>query len=54
MNWLKDQHSQVAKEILALKAAWTALSGIWAQLAGLCEMPWSSVAPQQLPQLGIG
>ncbi|KAH9824444.1 dynein heavy chain, N-terminal region 1-domain-containing protein [Melampsora americana] len=40
----------VAEEISDLKAVWTALSGIWAQLAELREMPWSSVTPRKLRQ----
>lgn len=40
----------VAEEVSDLKAVWTALSGIWSQLAELREMPWSSVTPRKLRQ----
>lgn len=40
----------VAEEVSDLKAVWTALSGIWAQIAELREITWSSVTPRKLRQ----
>ncbi|PLW56951.1 hypothetical protein PCANC_02857 [Puccinia coronata f. sp. avenae] len=45
-----DRLDPVAEEISDLKAVWTALSGIWAQLAELRETTWSSVTPRKLRQ----
>ncbi|KAI9606639.1 hypothetical protein H4Q26_006175 [Puccinia striiformis f. sp. tritici PST-130] len=45
-----DRLDPVAEEISDLKAVWTALSGIWSQLAELRETTWSSVTPRKLRQ----
>ncbi|CAH7685017.1 dynein heavy chain, N-terminal region 1-domain-containing protein [Phakopsora pachyrhizi] len=45
-----DQLDPVAEEITDLKAVWTALSGIWSQLAELRDTMWSSVTPRKLRQ----
>lgn len=45
-----DRLDPVIEEIRDLKAVWTALSGIWAQIAELRETPWSSVTPRKLRQ----
>ncbi|KNZ60995.1 dynein heavy chain 1, cytosolic, partial [Puccinia sorghi] len=37
LEHIYNNHHHVAEEISDLKAAWTALSGIWAQLGELCE-----------------
>lgn len=33
----------IVEELADLKAVWTALSGVWAQIAEIREMSWSSV-----------
>ncbi len=38
----------VFEELRDLKAVWTALSGIWAQIAELREIVWASVQPRKL------
>ncbi|KAH9443941.1 hypothetical protein Pst134EB_026330 [Puccinia striiformis f. sp. tritici] len=45
-----DRLDPVAEETSDLKAVWTAPSGIWSQLAKLCETTWSSVTPRKLRQ----
>ncbi|KAG8927614.1 Cytoplasmic dynein 1 heavy chain 1 [Tulasnella sp. 418] len=40
----------VSEELKDLKAVWTALSGIWSQIAELKEMSWASVQPRKLRQ----
>jgi dynein heavy chain 1, cytosolic len=41
----------VFEELRDLKAVWTALSGIWSQIAELKEIPWASVQPRRLRQM---
>lgn len=38
----------VFEELRDLKAVWTALSGIWAQIGELREIVWASVQPRKL------
>lgn len=38
----------IFEELRDLKAVWTALSGIWAQIAELREIMWASVQPRKL------
>ncbi|MBW4947936.1 hypothetical protein, partial [Klebsiella pneumoniae] len=38
----------VFEELKDLKAVWTALSGIWAQITELREITWASVQPRKL------
>lgn len=38
----------VFEELRDLKAVWTALSGIWSQVAELREMSWATVQPRRL------
>ncbi|KAH8120470.1 dynein heavy chain protein 1 [Phellopilus nigrolimitatus] len=38
----------VFEELRDLKAVWTALSGIWAQVNELRDIPWASVQPRKL------
>lgn len=45
-----DRLDPVIEEIRDLKSVWTALSGIWAQIAELRESPWSSITPRKLRQ----
>lgn len=45
-----DRLDPVIEEIRDLKAVWTALSGIWSQIAELRDTPWSSVTPRKLRQ----
>ncbi|MBW0465869.1 hypothetical protein O181_005584 [Austropuccinia psidii MF-1] len=45
---VNDRLDPVAEEIADLKAVWTALSGVWSQLAELRETPWSSVTSRKL------
>jgi dynein heavy chain 1 len=40
----------VFEELKDLKAVWTALSGIWSQIAELREMAWATVQPRKLRQ----
>ncbi|KAG8867814.1 hypothetical protein FRC20_004812 [Serendipita sp. 405] len=40
----------VTEELRDLKQVWTALSGIWSQIAELREIPWSSVQPRKVRQ----
>jgi len=40
----------VFEELRDLKAVWTALSGIWSQIAELRETLWSSVQPRKIRQ----
>lgn len=40
----------VFEELRDLKAVWTALSGIWNQIAELREMAWATVQPRKLRQ----
>ncbi|KAG2160116.1 dynein heavy chain and region D6 of dynein motor-domain-containing protein [Suillus bovinus] len=40
----------VFEELRDLKAVWTALSGVWSQIADLREMSWSVVQPRKLRQ----
>jgi dynein heavy chain 1, cytosolic len=40
----------VLEELRDLKAVWTALSGIWSQIAELKETPWGSVQPRKIRQ----
>jgi dynein heavy chain 1, cytosolic len=40
----------VFEELRDLKAVWTALSGIWAQIAELREIAWATVQPRKLRQ----
>lgn len=40
----------VFEELKDLKAVWTALSGIWNQIAELREIPWGTVQPRKLRQ----
>lgn len=40
----------VIEEIRDLKAVWTALSGVWSQIAEMREMPWSTLQPRKLRQ----
>lgn len=40
----------VFEELRDLKAVWTALSGIWSQIAGLKEIAWATVVPRKLRQ----
>lgn len=41
----------VFEELRDLKAVWTALSGVWNQVAELREMSWSAVQPRKLRQV---
>lgn len=41
----------VFEELRDLKAVWTALSGVWNQVAELREMNWSAVQPRKLRQV---
>ena len=45
-----DRLEPVVDEIRDLKAVWTALSGVWAQVAELRETLWSSVQARKLRQ----
>ncbi|GAA5826137.1 hypothetical protein JCM11251_007177 [Rhodosporidiobolus azoricus] len=45
-----DRLDPVLEEIRDLKAVWTALSGVWAQLAELRETLWSTVQPRKIRQ----
>jgi hypothetical protein len=38
-----DRLSPVIEELNDLKAVWTALSGVWAQIADIREMSWSTI-----------
>ena len=38
-----DKLAPIVEELADLKAVWTALSGVWAQIAEIREMSWSSV-----------
>lgn len=40
----------IFEELRDLKAVWTALSGIWSQIAELREMSWATVQPRKLRQ----
>lgn len=40
----------VIEELRDLKAVWTALSGIWSQIAELRDTPWASVQPRKVRQ----
>ncbi|KAF8665172.1 hypothetical protein AX16_000636 [Volvariella volvacea WC 439] len=40
----------VFEELRDLKAVWTALSGIWSQIAELRDMAWATVQPRKLRQ----
>ena len=46
----EEQLVPVIEEIRDLKAVWTALSGVWAQINDLRETLWSSVQPRKLRQ----
>lgn len=43
-----DRLGPVLEEISDLKAVWTALSGVWAQIAELREMLWTAVQSRKL------
>lgn len=45
-----DRLEPVVEEIRDLKAVWTALSGLWAQLSELRDALWTSVQPRKLRQ----
>lgn len=45
-----DRLSPVIEELSDLKAVWTALSGVWAQIADIREMSWSTIQVR-LPDL---
>lgn len=45
-----DRLEPVLEEIRDLKAVWTALSGVWAQIAELRETLWSSIQSRKLRQ----
>ncbi|KAL8276643.1 hypothetical protein RQP46_010992 [Phenoliferia psychrophenolica] len=45
-----DRLEPVLEEIRDLKAVWTALSGVWAQIAELRDTLWSSIQPRKLRQ----
>lgn len=40
----------IIEELRDLKAVWTALSGVWSQIAELRDTPWSSIQPRKLRQ----
>jgi dynein heavy chain 1 len=40
----------VFEELRDLKEVWTALSGIWIQIAGLKDVAWATVQPRKLRQ----
>ena len=40
----------VFEELRDLKAVWTALSGVWAQIGELREIAWASVQPRKLKE----
>lgn len=46
-----DRLGPVVEELRDLKAVWTALSGVWAQIAEIREMSWSTIQPRKLRQL---
>ncbi|SCV72617.1 BQ2448_4154 [Microbotryum intermedium] len=46
-----DRLEPVREEIRDLKAVWTALSGVWAQIAEVRETLWTSVQARKLRQL---
>lgn len=43
-----DRLAPVLEEIRDLKAVWTALSGVWAQIAELRDTLWSSIQPRKV------
>ncbi|KAM0751755.1 hypothetical protein T439DRAFT_218203 [Meredithblackwellia eburnea MCA 4105] len=45
-----DRLEPVFEEIRDLKAVWTALSGVWAQISELRDTLWSSIQPRKLRQ----
>ncbi|GAA5960288.1 hypothetical protein JCM21900_000936 [Sporobolomyces salmonicolor] len=45
-----DRLEPVLEEIRDLKAVWTALSGVWAQIADLRDVLWSSIQSRKLRQ----
>ncbi|GEM09361.1 cytoplasmic dynein heavy chain 1 [Rhodotorula toruloides] len=45
-----DRLEPVLEEIRDLKAVWTALSGVWAQVADLRDTAWQSVQPRKVRQ----
>lgn len=45
-----DRLEPVVEEIRDLKAVWTALSGVWAQIAELSETLWSTIQPRKIRQ----
>ncbi|KAK4049755.1 dynein heavy chain [Microbotryomycetes sp. JL221] len=51
LDLVRDQRLEpVLEEIRDLKAVWTALSGVWAQVAELRDTMWSSVQARKLRQ----
>ncbi|CED84986.1 dynein heavy chain cytosolic [Phaffia rhodozyma] len=44
----EDRLSVVLEELRDLKAVWTALSGVWAQIADIREMNWTTIQPRKL------
>ncbi|KAH8923510.1 hypothetical protein BT69DRAFT_1319504 [Atractiella rhizophila] len=51
LELVHDERLQpVLEEISDLKAVWTALSGVWAQIGELRETSWASIQPRKLRQ----